>query len=189
MRLAGLTRDAPAILVLAARLIANDEVDAETLITSPVLRQQVFASYHEERLGEVDPSIEPALSARLLSLVGAVQPLDTTAPKTVPWLADSLSDDEANVRAAVDGLVDAGLLQGSARRRRIAPDILGDHLLREQCVDRDGNPTGRPRELIDAVPLELLGQLLANLAELDWRLGRAGEPAFLTRRAASWKNA
>jgi hypothetical protein len=178
-RLAQLTRDAPAILVLASRLIAEDEIDAETLIASPVLREHVLTSYREERLGQLDSAIEPSIASRLLSLVAAVQPVATTAPKMITWLATELAEEEADVRAAADALADAGLLQGSARRWRVAPDILSNHLVHEQCIDRHGKATTRPRDLIEAVPLELLGQLFANLAELDWRLGRADEPRIL----------
>ena len=177
--LAELTRDAPAILVLAAQLVSSGEVDAETLIASPALRQEVLSRYKQERLGHVDDAVPATATSRLLSVVAAVQPIDPDARLMPAWLAREVGESEAVVMAAVDALIDADLLVGSRHRRRVAPDVLADHILHQHCVDRDGRPTGRARELVDAVPLELLGQLMANLAELDWRLGRAGEPRIL----------
>lgn len=178
-RLGELTRDAPAILVLAAHVISRGEVDAESLIASPTLRQEVLARYKEERLGQVDGTVSAAAASRLLSLVAAVQPVDPTARLMGEWFAAQIGETEEVVAAAVGALVAADLLVGPRHRRRVAPDVLGDHLLHQQCVDRNGDPTGRARELVEAVPLDLLGQLMANLAELDWRLGRSGEPRIL----------
>jgi len=178
-RLAERTRDAPAVLVLAAKLISSGEIDLETLIASAVLRQEVFARYKEERLGQIDEAVPPAVASQLLSLIAAVQPVDTGAPRVTAWLAAQLGESEANISTAADALIGADLLAGPQRRLRVAPDILANHLVHEQCVGRDGLPTARARQLVEALPIELLDQVMANLAELDWRLGRAGEPRIL----------
>jgi len=178
-RLGELTRDAPAILVLAAKLVSSGEVDAETLIASPTLRQEVLSRYKQERLGQVDDAVSATAISRLLSVVAAVQPIDPAGHLMPAWLAREVGESEAVAMAALDALIDADLLVGPRHSRRVAPDVLADHVLHQQCVDREGRPTGRARELVDAVPLELLGRLMGNLAELDWRLGRAGEPRIL----------
>jgi hypothetical protein len=178
-RLGELTRDAPAILVLAAKLVSSGDVDAETLIASPTLRQEVLTRYKQELLGQVDDAVPAIAASQLLALIAAVQPIDPAARLMPGWLAGQIGKSETVVAAAVNALVEADLLVGPRHRRRVAPDILADHVLHQHCVDGEGRPTGRARELVEAVPLELLGQLMGNLAELDWRLGRAGEPRIL----------
>ncbi len=178
-RLGELTRDAPAILVLAAKLISSDYIDAETLIASPTLRQEVLARYKQERLGQIDEMVSAAAASRLLSLIAAVQPIDPEARPMLGWLAGQVDENDAVIADVVVALADADVLAGPRHRRRVAPDIFADYLLYHKCVDGEGRPTGRARELVEAVPLELLGQLMSNLAELDWRLGRAGDPRIL----------
>lgn len=178
-RLGELTRDAPAILVLAAKLVSSREVNAETLIASRTLRQEVLTGYKQERLGQVNDAVPATAASLLLSLIAAVQPIDPAARLMPGWLAGEIGESEPVVAAVLDALVQADLLVGPRHRRRVAPDILADHLLHQQCIDGEGLPTGRARELVEAVPLELLGRLMGNLAELDWRLGRAGDPRIL----------
>lgn len=178
-RLGELTRDVPALLVLAARLLSSGDLDPSTLATDATLRRDIMSRFREERLGHLDETVTPEVAAALLSLVAAVQPIDNRAAPMIAWLVAQLHQDENTINAALLSLRGADLLTGSGSRRRVAPDVFADYLLFEQCVDRDGQATGRADELLAAVPAELLGRLMANLAELDWQLDRAGETRIL----------
>jgi hypothetical protein len=177
--LANTTNDSPALLVMAGQVISSGGVEAEGLIASPTMRREVLAQYSEEQLGRVDPDVDPGTAARVLSLVAAVQPVDPQAPLISTWIGQQTGDEEAAITDALSALKRADLLRGTKHRQRVAPDVLADYLVYRQCVDDSGQPNGRAEQLVDAAPLELLGQLMVNLAALDWQLGRAGEPRIL----------
>jgi len=183
-RLAKATNDSPALLVIAGQVISAGGVEAETLIASPTMRREVLARYSEEQLGRVDPGVDPGTAAGVLSLVAAVQPVDPQAPLISRWIGQQTDNDEAAVTDALAALKRADLLRGPKHRQRVAPEVLADYLVYRQCVDDVGQPNGRAEELVDTAPLELLGQLMVNLAALDWRLGRAGEPRVLDAACA-----
>lgn len=182
--LADATNDSPAVLVMAGQVISAGGVEAEALIASPTMRSEVLAQYSDEQLGRVDPAVDPATAARVLSLVAAVQPVDPHAALIPTWIAQQTGDDAAAVADALAALKRADLLHGSKHRQRVAPDVLADYLVYRQCVDEAGQPNGRAEQLVDAAPLELLGQLMVNLAALDWQLGRVGEPRILDAACA-----
>ncbi len=177
--LAQATNDSPAVLVMAGQIISSGSVEAGTLIASPTMRRQVLARYGEEQLGRIDPAADPGTAARVLSLVAAVQPVDPEAPLIATWIAKQTGDDAPAVTDALAALKRADLLQGTKHRQRVAPDVLADYLVYRQCVDDASQPNGRAEQLVDAAPLDLLGQLMINLGALDWQLGRAGEPRIL----------
>lgn len=178
-RLAATTRDAPAILVLGARLVTSGDVEPEALVASDTVRRDILTRYKEERVGRLADDVPPTAASHLLPVIAAIQPIDPEARLMPGWLAKQIGEREGTIKDALNALSEAGLLVGSRHRRRLAPDVLADHVLHEHCVGPDGRPTGHAPELVKAVPLELLGRLMLNLAELDWRLGRAGEPRIL----------
>lgn len=183
-RLADATKDSPALLVMAGQVIRSGDVEAETLIASPTMRREVLARYSEEQLGRVDAAVDAGTVARVLSLVAAVQPIDPHAPLIPTWIGEQTGGDASAVADALAALKRADLLRGAKHRQRVTPDVFADYLVYRQCVNDDGQPNGRAEHLVDAAPLELLGQLMVNLAALDWQLGRAGEPRILDAACA-----
>jgi hypothetical protein len=176
--LAELTRDVPALCVLGARLINDGDMNVAELAHHEQARYDILARFREELVGAISDRVDRALLARLMARVAALQPLALGSAMVQARLAQDLNVDEQDVPRAIDALESAGLLSGIARRR-IAPDVLGDHILHDECVDREGRPTGYADELLDTVPDGLLSNVLANLAELDWRLGVAGGGSVL----------
>lgn len=177
--LARLTRDAPAVCVLGARLLRTGELAPAELGADDTVRRDILARFRDEALGRVGDGVDPRLAAQLLTLVAALQPVDVAAEYVLAWLAEQAGATPEAVRTGVRALEAAHLLVGSGRRRRVAPDILADQLVHDACVDANGNPTGWADELVAAAPEGALGRLLVNLAELDWRLSFRGEPRVL----------
>jgi hypothetical protein len=168
--LATLTRDLPALCVIGARLINADDLTLAELAQEGGSLDDIVARFKDELLGAISAQTDRALVTSTMDELAAFQPLALASAQAL--FSERLGLDAAAVRGALDALDDAGLLAG-VRRRRLAPDILGDHVLRRSCVRRDGTPTGRALALYESTPPELLSNVLENLAELDWRLGDA----------------
>jgi hypothetical protein len=193
--LAELTRDVPALCVLGARLINDGDLAVAELAQHERARNDILARFRDELIGSISDRSDPALIRRLMDMLAAFQPLSLASLSVRDWLADQVAADPIDVADAITALDDAGLLAG-VRRRRIAPDIVGDHLLHHACVASDGHPNGRADELIAAAPPTLLCNVLGNLAELDWRMGAGDGPSVLRaakrsltrqlRDAAAW---
>jgi hypothetical protein len=176
--LARTTRDVPALCVLGARLINDGDLNRLELIDSETARMDILHRFSLELRGRVSEEIDPMLVARLLDLAAAHQPLIFESA-VIKWLAVQLASDPDTVRRAVGAVEAAGLLVGEGRRRRVAPDILGDHILRAACIGPDGAPTGFADECVANVPDGAATNLLTNLAELDWRLTAKGQQTVL----------
>lgn len=175
--LAELTRDVPALCVLGAQLINDGDLAFPELAHHEQARRDILSRFRDELVGAISDRVERGLLTRLLARIAALQPLALGSDVVLERLAEDLGAEVSDVRQAVSALEAAGLLLG-VTRCRIAPDVLGDHILYEACVDRRG-PTGYADELLDTVPSEMLPNVLANLAELDWRLGAAGVGSVL----------
>ncbi len=176
--LARMTRDVPALCVLGARLINDGDLRPLELADSETARMDILHRFSRELRGRVSEEIDPILVRRLLDLAAAHQPL-IFDPPVIEWLAGQLVSDPDTVRRAVGAVEAAGLLVGEGRQRRVAPDILGDHILRAACVGPDGVPTGFADKWVANVPDWAAGNLLTNLAELDWRLTATGQQPIL----------
>jgi hypothetical protein len=168
--LATLTRDLPALCVIGARLINAGDLTLAELAQEGGSLDDIVTRFKDELLGAISSQTDRAMVTAVMEELAAFQPLALESAQAL--FAERLALDAAAVRGALEALDDAGLLAG-VRRRRLAPDILGDHVLRRSCVKRDGTPTGRALALYETTPPELLSNVLENLAELDWRLGDA----------------
>ena len=169
----------PALCVLGARLINEGDLVPAELANHDVARRDILARFRDELVGRISEQADPAVVRALLVCVAALQPVETATEGMAEWFAEQLGRTTEEVRDAVRGLEQGGLLSGAGRRRRIVPDVLGDHIIREACVGPDGRPTGRADELVALAPDWATSRVLANLAELDWRLGVAGEQSVL----------
>ncbi|HYV14586.1 MAG TPA: hypothetical protein VE972_01030 [Conexibacter sp.] len=176
--LAVLTRDVPALCVLGARLINDGDLAPGELVNHEAARADILARFRDELVGKISEEVDPAVVRGLLVLIAALQPLELTGNEIATWLSEQVGRSPAEVRHAIRGIEQSGLL-GGTKRRRIVPDVLADHVLREACVEADGRSSGRADELLALAPPWAMSRVLANLAELDWRLGSPGEHPVL----------
>jgi hypothetical protein len=166
--LASLTRDLPALCVIGAGLINAGDLSLAEFAQEGGSLDDIVERFKDELLGAISDRVDRTVVTAVMDELAAFQPLSIEGAGAL--FAERLQLDPSDVRDALEALDDAGLLAG-VRRRRLAPDILGDQVLRRSCVRRDGTSTGRALALYDTTPPELLSNVIENLAELDWRLG------------------
>jgi len=177
-RLGRWTRDVPALCILGARLVMADRLDPAHLSNNDSAQREILSRFRDELLGKVSERADPTLVRRLLEAVAALQPIELHADPVRGWLADFLSCETDALEDAARALEEAGLLARAGRRRRIVPDILADFVLQTACT-RDGSPTDYAPRIMRAATYAARPRVLANLAELDWRLSEAGRRTVL----------
>jgi hypothetical protein len=178
--LARMSRDSPLVTALGGRVIARDPNMLEQLANDEEFRAYVLAAFRDEMLGKVPEPFRREVTRHVLELVSALGPLPVEGDQVMEVAADFLGMKRLALEDTIEALLEVGLLIRRGRRVRVTPDTLADLILSERCYRKDG----RTSQWADQVFERFFGlvpqQLLANLAELDWRTSRGrDEPSRL----------
>lgn len=171
-RLAAVTWDSPLVTVVAGRLLAEKAVDPSFLEREEDFRRVVFSRFRDVLLGQVSDIIGPDLCRRLLDLIAVLSPIRPADAQFQEKAAEFLKTDKAIVLRALGELEQSGVLLRRGYTLRITPDVLSDHLLHDACLNHQGRRTGYAEMVFEAFASIWPGQILRNLAELDWRVYR-----------------
>ena len=167
------TRDCPLFAVIAAKLVATKQLDPRDLGSDPIARSMLISRFRDAIIGELgDPAERPALQ-ELLELVALCQPViadDEAFQNLAQGLLGQRTD---RVLRSLRVLEEAGVLARRGRQLRVVPDLLGEFLVADSCV----NPaTGSSTRFAEAVFAKAEGALAQNVimsvARLDWRVSR-----------------
>ena len=169
-RLAVITWDCTLVTVVAAQLVARKQIDVRLLDNQADFRVQVLEQFRQQICDDITGIVEPAVLDRLLPLIAAVSPVWPSNPALIESMARFLKLPKHELIKAIDDLACCGLLIGKGRAVRIVPDVLGDYLLRRECLSCSGQSTGYADAVFAAFAGVCPQQVLRNLAELDWRV-------------------
>lgn len=166
-RIAG---NSPLVIVAGGRLIAAGRVDLARLSSFAEFRKAIFDRFLGElRLEGPDFAIDPPRP--LLNLIAAVGPVDVRSEHFLSGAEKFLSVSRDEVLRTIATLGQRGILSRSDQAIRLLPDVLSDFVLEDCCVNANG-PTGYADHVFDTFGPFFFKQLVQNLAELDWRVGR-----------------
>lgn len=176
-QLAAATRDCPLVTVVGGRLLAQKALNPALLERDEEFRFAVLNRFRDEMLGRIGQENSPLYRA-LLELISATAPfysddkeyLDLAAAYLKENLDVSKETPPERLVNAIGELEKVGLLLRRGRSLRIAPDVLGDHILASLCIAPNGIPTGAAEKLFDRFVDHSPERVLRNLAELDWRI-------------------
>ena len=171
-KLAASTADCPLVTVIGGQLLSAEAIDPALLERNQEFRQTVLDRFQDEMLGRLGPTVDAQSARAALALFAALGPISMESEPLLTAMAGELGLELHELRALIDALLQAGLIVAIGRFRRIVPDVLSDHILHRACVDSQGNSLGRAEDLLRRYGGLSLRNLLRNLAELDWRLGR-----------------
>jgi hypothetical protein len=174
-RLATITRDSPLVTVVGGQLIARKRISPDLFERDQEFRQTVLTRFGEVLIGKVSVHMEPHFCRSLLELVAATAPIRPTDNSLTQAAAEFLEVRKTKVINGISMLEMSGVLIRRGYTLRITPDVLADHLLHEACVTVKGDITGYAEEVFEKFRSICLTRVLRNLAELDWRIGKAGD--------------
>lgn len=162
--LVDLAGDSPLVIVVGGRLISDAGVEPRQLLNATDFRHEVLNRFVAE-LGTEADAWRPLLN--LLALVGPAHVQSDTFEVAAAQVV-GLPKDE--VLRGIRILLERGLAVQRSGRIRVTPDVLADHLIRIVAATPDGHSTGYVERVFGAFGLSYLDNLLANGAELAWRL-------------------
>ena len=172
--LAQIGSNSPFVIVAGGRLIASRKIDPSSLTTLGEFRATVFNCFLEElNLQGPEFAIDPPLD--LLHLVAALGPVDAQSPEFQKCAEGFFERPLDEVLSTIDALSKHGVLTTRPKPVRIVPDVLGDFILEQRCLGGNNCTTHYADRVYDQFGAHSLKNLMRNLAELDWRVGRQGE--------------
>jgi hypothetical protein len=178
--LARMTRDSPLVTALGGRVIARNPDMFEQLANDEEMRALVLAAFRDEMLGEIPDCFSRERTREVLELVSALGPMPVESDEVAEAAADFLEIKRLTFEDTIEALLEVGLLIRRGSRVRVTPDTLADLILAERCYRKDGRRSRWADAVFDRFFPLVPRQLLANLAELDWRTSRGrGEPSPL----------
>ncbi|HII81265.1 MAG TPA: hypothetical protein HA261_12990 [Methanosarcina sp.] len=164
------SKDSTIVLVIGARLIAENKVQPALLEQDQEFQETVFRRFKEDIiLGVISEDLDATFCRDLLSIISILSPIQKEN-ELIERMAKYLEVKKSKLNIAIDTLEKYRALHSVGSKLRITPDVLSDHILHNSCITSDGYSTGYSQEIFDTFGDIYLENILNNLAELDWRI-------------------
>ena len=168
-------RDTPLIPVVAISMARAGQAYPGPLALDQGFRDEILRAYADVTAGDV-PGWPRSSVRGVLATVAAVAPLPSSASdEFLNAVASVAGVSQADLLGIVATLIERGVIIERGEQLRVGPDVLANEVLGLAAVARSRD-TGLVRRLWEALRHHAGPQLVVNLAELAWRLARAGGP-------------
>lgn len=169
MRLSLYTQDCPLATVLGAQILANERALPEFLLDEDAFRNELLRRLVQSTVEGASSGLN-ADSVRLtLAAVAVLQPIKEDDRLLLDAIGQIVGLAAHEVARILKRLREAGILFQRGAASRIAPDLLGDFLVEEQCITATGASSGFAAKVFDAAQDAYAENILVNLGRLDWR--------------------
>jgi len=168
--IASATHTTPLMTVLAAQLVARDEMPLALLNNASDLRDYVLARLKDIITVSLVTGQDAEKLRAILRVVALVQPIIQDDPAFLEALNKLERIDKADASRLTRLLNEAGVLFKRGLRSRLAPDLLADEILRDNYIGPDGGINERGIHFFEHANANLLKNMFVNLGRLDWRL-------------------
>lgn len=168
--IATIARDSPLVIVVGGQLLSEKCIQLSALAHDLDFRREVLDRFEEVVVGKTNEQILPKTCRDILELMAAVAPVRIDNEEFLERAASLLTIDKPMLVRHLGTLEESGILLRRGHRLRITPDVLADHIFHKACFTQKGDSTGYARDIFEAFKDILLGQVLRNLAELDWQI-------------------
>ncbi len=165
----------PLITVMAARVIAKEPLPPALATSREELKNFVLGKFQDVVIGDLGSSADQPNLARLLDILAIVQPFDIEDPH-FNTLIQSTGLDEVTSSRLIRLLVDGGVIFRRGLNYRLMPDVLGDYIIDQHCIDASGKLTALALKVFEKAQGRLVRNVLLNLGRLDWRINE-GNPS------------
>ncbi|PMS31295.1 helix-turn-helix protein [Trinickia symbiotica] len=179
--IASATYTTPLVTVLAAQLVARDEIPLALLNNAKDLRDYVLSRLQDVITATLVTGQDAEKLRAILRVVALVQPIIQDDPALVDALSKLEGVETADASRLMRLLNEAGVLFKRGLRSRLAPDLLADEILRNNYIEPEGGINDRGVRFFGQANANLLKNMFVNLGRLDWRLreGKTDESKLL----------
>lgn len=167
------TRDCPLFTVIAGQLASTGNLDVALLASDETAQNFLLRSFRDAMVGSIGDGASSEDLREVLRATALVQPLEPDSKEFRGLIASLLGMRVDRVVRSLRILEDGGVLIRRSRKLRVMPDLLGDFLIAEACVDpKTGSSTGLADEAFALASGDAGLHIVQNLAKLDWRVGK-----------------
>ncbi len=153
------------VIVIASELIQNDQLD-DSLIKDSKFKDIVL----EKILFDLEKIDNKSVNLKeFLATIAGLSPLMYEA-STIELLSMSFSIEKHDLVLILDDFQKYGFVIKIGNRLRVVPDILADYILLKHSVNLSNEPTGFIDTLLKNYGKSFLGNLLANISELEYQI-------------------
>jgi hypothetical protein len=168
--IAAATQSTPLATVLAAQLVARDQVPVSLLANESEFRTHVLRSLQDVLAFKLVSGQDADRLRGVLRVAALLQPVVLDDPNLLLLLEEVEGVSPADAIRLMRLLTDAGILFKRGLRCRLAPDLLADEIIQSAYLDPDGTANKEVHRIFDLATTEQLKHLFSNLGRLDWRL-------------------
>lgn len=163
-------KDSTIVLVVGARLIAEDKVQPALLEQDEEFQETVFRRFKEDIIsGVINEDLDATFCRDLLSIISILSPIQKDN-EFIERTAKYFEVKKSKLNLSLDILEKSRVLHRIGSKLRITPSVLSDHILRNSCITSDGSSIEYAQEIFEAFGDVYLENILNNLSELDWRV-------------------
>lgn len=164
------TLDCPLATVVAAQIVAKEKLHPELLSTEGVFRTTLLARFQQVIAGDLAQGKDREAILSILRVLALVQPFSPEDAGLLKLLEDTENISIADSNRLIKILVTGGVVFKRGLTYRLAPDLLADYIIEQNCVTENGASSGYAERVFAASPQSLVEHVLLNLGKLDWRL-------------------
>ncbi|MDI3485932.1 MAG: hypothetical protein PWQ50_1152 [Methanolobus sp.] len=180
-------KDSTLAFVIGGKLISEEKVNPLLLERHNEFHDAVFQRFKDDLLaGVISDDLDKELCQNLLSLISLLSPIEYSNDGFKDKASSFLEIKKSKLIKAIDVLAKNGVLLRRGSKIRITPDVLSDYIAYTSCITPLGENTGFVEEVLEAFEDTFFGNLLYNIAELDWRISNEGHNVDLLD--VIWKN-
>ncbi len=182
VEIARATFSTPLVTVLAAQLVARDNVPMTLLGNSEEFQTYVLSSLQDVIAVTLVSGLDVSKLRGVLRVIALLQPIIPDDPCLLNILSKVEGVEQPDASRLIRLLGEAGVLFKRGVRSRLAPDLLADEIIRSNYLDVDRKANELVTAVFDLAGADQLKNLFVNLGRLDWRLraGKTDDSVLLT---------
>lgn len=169
-RIGELTYLTPLVTVLAAQIVAKENLAPELIGNSGNFQKHVLARLEKIIAGQIVTGSDIPKLQSVLRMVALLQPVVFDDPGLLNILRDVEGLEHEDVQRLLRLLSEGGVLFKRGLRHRLAPDLLADSIIEQNFIDVNGVASPKVQQVFDRANSQYLENLLVNLGRLDWRM-------------------
>lgn len=163
------TLDCPLATVVAAQIVAKKRFHPELLSTEDLFRSTLLSLFQQVIAGDLAQGKDRQSILSILRVLALVQPFSPDDVGLLKLLEDAEGISIADSNRLIKTLVSGGVAFKRGLTYRLAPDLLADFIIEQNCVTENGASSGYAEKVFAASPQSHIEHILLNLGRLDWR--------------------